>query len=119
MSFFSHLHCKPRQVELAYIECGNSAAAMQASQVDFFALPQHRSHTQCKLVQLVWFFSVGANRKLLIPKGQPQPVEKAKQEIEYQLQPFREEARQGELRKEEEEEERERRPNRRGRRRDH
>ena len=56
------LHCKPGQVEPAYIECGNGAAAMQVSQVNLFeldpvpislldllALPQHRSHIQCKL----------------------------------------------------------------------
>ena len=29
-------HYKPRQVEAAYIECGNSAAAMQVSQVNLF-----------------------------------------------------------------------------------
>ena len=30
------LHCKPGQVEPAYIECGNGAAAMQVSQVNLF-----------------------------------------------------------------------------------
>ena len=29
-------HCKPGQVEPAYIECGNGAAAMQVSQVNLF-----------------------------------------------------------------------------------
>ena len=33
-----HLHCKPGQVEPAYIECGNGAAAMQVSQVNLFEL---------------------------------------------------------------------------------
>ena len=64
-------HCKPGQVEPAYIECGNGAVAMQVSQVNLFelgptwlgpvpissvdllALLRHRSHIQCKLVQLV------------------------------------------------------------------
>ena len=32
------LHCKPGQVEPAYIECGNGAAAMQVSQVNLFEL---------------------------------------------------------------------------------
>ena len=32
------LHCKPEQVEPAYIECGNGAAAMQVSQVNLFEL---------------------------------------------------------------------------------
>ena len=32
------VHCKPEQVEPAYIECGNGAAAMQVSQVNFFEL---------------------------------------------------------------------------------
>ena len=31
-------HCKPGQVEAAYIECGNSAVAMQVSQVNLFEL---------------------------------------------------------------------------------
>ena len=70
------LHCKPGQVEPAYIECGNGAAAIQVSQVNLFelgptwlgpvqissldllALPQHRSHIQCKLVQLGRVYSV-------------------------------------------------------------
>ena len=52
------LHCKPEQVEPAYIECGNGAAAMQISSLDLLALPQHRSHIQCKLVQLVRVYSV-------------------------------------------------------------
>ena len=30
---WEELHCKPEQVEPAYIECGNGAAAMQVSQV--------------------------------------------------------------------------------------
>ena len=65
------LHCKQGQVEPAYAECGNGAAAMQGSQMnlyelgpiklgpvqisssDFLALPKHRSHIQYKLVQLV------------------------------------------------------------------
>ena len=34
----SLLHCKPEQVEPAYIECGNGAAAMQVSQVNLFEL---------------------------------------------------------------------------------
>ena len=51
---------KPRQVEPAYIEYGNGAAAMQVTylnwaqldySLDLLALPQHRSHIQCKLVQ--------------------------------------------------------------------
>ena len=33
-------HCKAEQVEPAYIECGNSAAAMQVSQVNLFELDQ-------------------------------------------------------------------------------
>ena len=59
------MHCKPRQVEPAHIECGHGAAAMQVSQViiqissfDLLALPQHRSYIQCKLVQLVQIYSV-------------------------------------------------------------
>ena len=66
-----NVHCKPGQVEPAYIECENGAAAMQVSQVNLFemdptklgpvqissfdllALQKHRSHIQCKLVQLV------------------------------------------------------------------
>ena len=32
------VHCKPEQVEPAYIECGNGAAAMQVSQVNLFEL---------------------------------------------------------------------------------
>ena len=46
------LHCKPGQVEPAYIKCGNGAVAMQVSQVhlDLLALPQHRSHILRKLV---------------------------------------------------------------------
>ena len=52
-------HCKPGQVEPAYIECGNGAAAMQVSQVNLFELgPTCRSHIQCKLVQLVRVYSV-------------------------------------------------------------
>ena len=31
-------HCKPGQVEPAYIECGNGAAAMQVSQVNLFGI---------------------------------------------------------------------------------
>ena len=31
-------HCKLRQVEPAYIECGNGAVAMQVSQVNLFEL---------------------------------------------------------------------------------
>ena len=31
-------HCKPGQVEAAYIECGNSAVAMQVSQANLFEL---------------------------------------------------------------------------------
>ena len=31
-------HCKPEQVEPAYIECWNGAAAMQVSQVNLFEL---------------------------------------------------------------------------------
>ena len=39
MFFFNKLvHCKPKQVEPAYIECGNGAAAMQVSQVNLFEL---------------------------------------------------------------------------------
>ena len=70
------LHCEPGQVEPAYTECGNGAVAMKVSQVNLFelgptwlgpvqissldllALPQHRSHIQCKLVQLVRVYSV-------------------------------------------------------------
>ena len=70
------LHCKPGQFKPAYIECGNGAVAMQLSQahlfelgtawlcpfqinsLDLLALPQHRSHIQCKLVQLVRVYSV-------------------------------------------------------------
>ena len=70
-----YLHCKPRCVGPTYIECGNGAAAMQVSLVNLFelgpikffpvqissldllALPQHRSHIQCKLVQLVRVYS--------------------------------------------------------------
>ena len=48
------MHCKPGQVEPAYTECGNGAAAMQVSQVNLFALPQQCSHIQCQLVHLVW-----------------------------------------------------------------
>ena len=33
---FYLVHCKPGQVEAAYIEYGNSAAAMQVSQVNLF-----------------------------------------------------------------------------------
>ena len=33
-----HTHCKPKRVELAYIECGNGAATMQVSQVNLFEL---------------------------------------------------------------------------------
>ena len=64
-------HRKPWQVEAAYIECGNGAAAMQVSQVNLFelgptcfksidllALPQHCSRIQFKLVQLFWIYSV-------------------------------------------------------------
>ena len=69
-------HCKPRQVEPAYIECKNGAVAMQSSpgnlfeqgpiksspvqisSLDLSALPQHHSYIQCKLVQLVWVYSV-------------------------------------------------------------
>ena len=32
------VHCKPEQVEPAYIECGNGAAAKQVSQVNLFEL---------------------------------------------------------------------------------
>ena len=32
------LHCNPRQVEPAYIECGNCAAAMHGSEVNLFEL---------------------------------------------------------------------------------
>ena len=32
------LHCKPRHVEPAYIECGNGAGAMQVSQVNLLEL---------------------------------------------------------------------------------
>ena len=57
------------------MECGKGAVAMQVSQVylfemgptklgpfqisslDLLALPQHRSHIQCKLVQLVRVYS--------------------------------------------------------------
>ena len=71
------MHSKARQVETAYIECGKGAAAIQVSQVNLFekdliklgsvqisslyllALPQHRSHIQCKPVQLVLVYSVG------------------------------------------------------------
>ena len=31
-------HCKPEQAEPAYIGCGNSAVAMQVSQVNLFEL---------------------------------------------------------------------------------
>ena len=34
----SAIHCKPGQVEPAYIECGNGAAAMQVSQGNLFEL---------------------------------------------------------------------------------
>ena len=65
-----YLHCKPRQVKPAYVECGNGAWAMQLSQVnlleldpikegpvqvsslDLLALLQRLSHIQCKLVQV-------------------------------------------------------------------
>ena len=71
------MHCKRGQVEPAYIECGNGAAAMQVSQVNLFeqdptwlgpaqmssldllALRQHCAHIQCKLVQLVHVYSAG------------------------------------------------------------
>ena len=32
------MHCKPGQVEPAYIECGDGAAAMKVSQVNLFEL---------------------------------------------------------------------------------
>ena len=38
VSYGMLLHCKPGQVEPAYIECGNGAAAMQVSQVNLFEL---------------------------------------------------------------------------------
>ena len=75
----SYIHCKPGQVEPAYIEGGNGAATMQVCQVklfelgltwlgpvqisslDLLALPLHCSHIQCKLVQLVWVYSVPKN----------------------------------------------------------
>ena len=68
-------HCKPRQVEPAYTEWGNGVVAMQVSRVNLFeldptklgpdqislvnlfALRQHRSQIQFKMVQLVWVFS--------------------------------------------------------------
>ena len=37
---FLYIHCIPRQVEPAYIECGNGTAAMQVSQVNLFELAQ-------------------------------------------------------------------------------
>ena len=34
----SNIHCKPRQVEPAYIECGNGAVAMQVGQVNLLEM---------------------------------------------------------------------------------
>ena len=42
------MHCKPEQVEPAYIECGNGAAEMQVSQVNLFELGPTWLLRQCK-----------------------------------------------------------------------
>ena len=38
VTLYHETHCKPGQVEPAYIECENSAAAMQVSQGNLFEL---------------------------------------------------------------------------------